>query len=465
MATITAQGVGSGLDINSIVTQLVAAERAPQENRLNSKEALIQARLSAYGSLKSAFTTFQDSLTALQDVDSFNKRATSVAEGASFTATADSTAVSGNYAVEVQQIATNHKIASAAYTDESTSVGTGTLDITVDGDSFSIDVESGADSLAEIRDAINSATDNVGVSASIVNDQDGAHLVLTSNETGEANEIEVAVTVDGGDTGDLTQLAFDPNALINPVDEKVAALDSIVVVDGFTQTSATDVVEDVITGVSFTLTEENPGETFNFSVSLDTASVRRTVESFVSSYNNLSSVIRDLTSYDPETNTAGLLQGDSTTRGIATGLRNIFNTAVSGLSSELDTLNELGITTNISGELELDPATLNSVLDDNFSAIANIFSGDNGYATRLDSFLSNVTAGGGLLENRTEGLESQVDRIGDQREALDRRIATIEARYQAQFTALDTLLGQLNSTGDFLTQQLANLPGSARSDN
>ncbi|MGJ8686771.1 MAG: flagellar filament capping protein FliD, partial [Spongiibacteraceae bacterium] len=453
MASITAQGVGSGLDIGSIVTQLVAAERAPQENRLNSKEALIQARLSAYGSLKSAFTSFQDSLTALQDVDSFNKRSVTVDSGASFTATADSTAVSGSYAVEVQQLATNHKIASGAYTDEDTSVGTGTLDITVNGESFSIDVESGADSLANIRDAINTANDNVGVSASIVNDQDGAHLVLTSDESGLANEIEVAVTVDGGDTGDLTQLAFDPNAGSNPVDEKVAAKDSIIVVGGFTQTSSTDVVEDVITGVSFTLTEENPGETFNFSVSVDTASVKKDVESFVSSYNKLSAVLRDLTSYDPETNTAGLLQGDGTTRGIASGLRNVFNTAVSGLSSELDTLTELGITKTITGDLEIDSETLTGVLDDNFSAIADVFSGENGYATRLDSFLSNVTSSGGLLDNRTEGLESQVDRISDQRLALDRRIATIEARYQAQFSALDTLLGQLNSTGDFLTQQ------------
>ncbi|MGB1907838.1 MAG: flagellar filament capping protein FliD, partial [Spongiibacter sp.] len=180
MASVTAQGIGSGLDISGLVSQLVEAERAPQANRLAGKEARIQARLSAFGSLKSALDTFKNSLSALKNAETFSKRSATVGDKDVFTASVNDAAVAGNYSVSVEQLATRHKIASAAYADSATSVGTGTLQFTVNGESFSIDVEAGADSLASIRDAVNSAEDNVGVTATIVNDQDGAHLVFSS---------------------------------------------------------------------------------------------------------------------------------------------------------------------------------------------------------------------------------------------------------------------------------------------
>jgi flagellar hook-associated protein 2 len=135
-------------------------------------------------------------------------------------------------------------------------------------------------------------------------------------------------------------------------------------------------------------------------------------------------------------------------------------TLVSGLDVDLDSLAELGITTIEKGKLKLDATKLTSVLDTDFANVAGVFAGENGYATRLDTLIGNITAGGGILDNRTAGLKQQVERIADQRETLNRRVASIEARYLAQFSALDTLLGQLNATGTFLTQQLDNLPGS-----
>lgn len=462
MATVTAQGIGSGLDISGLVSQLVEAERAPQANRLASKEARIQARLSAFGSLKSALDTFKNSLSALKDPDTFTKRSATVGDTDVFKATVGETAVAGNYSVSVEQLATRHKIASAAYADSATSVGTGTLQFTVNGESFSIDVEAGADSLADIRDAVNSAEDNVGLKASIVNDQDGAHLVFSSDDSGVENEITIAVTTDGADTGDLTQLAFDPNAVSNPMAEKVAALDSIVEVDGFTQTSSNLVVEDMIEGVTLNLVDARPGEKIELTVALDTASVKKSIESFVSNYNKLVTTLNDLTAFDPEANTAGLLQGDSTTRGIAQRIRQEIGVIVDDVGSDINSLAQLGITTGDKGKLKIDSDTLTDRIDNNFANIGDVFSSDSGYAVRFDAMISGITASGGILSSRTEGLESQIDRIADQRETLDRRVAAIEARYFAQFTALDSLLGQLTSTGDFLNQQLANLPGSVR---
>lgn len=458
MASVTATGVGSGLDIGGIVKQLVAAERAPQQTRLDSKEARVQSQLSAYGSLKSSLSSFQSSLSALSDAETFLKRSATVGDKDVFGVTVDTTAAAGDYSVEVEQLATRHKIASAAYADSETSVGTGQLSITVNGETMTLDIEAGSDSLAAIRDAINNSEDNPGVSASIVNDQDGAHLVLTADKSGVENAVSVAVVTDGSDTGDLAQLVYDPNAASNPMTEKVEALDSIVHIDGFTQTSADMQITDMIEGVTLDLKEARPGESISLSISRDTASITKSVEGFVSNYNKLVAVINDLTAYNPETNTAGLLQGDATVRGIASRLRQALSDSIGGLNSDINTLAELGITTGDNGKLVLDSETLQSVMDENFNAISEVFSGDAGYATRFDDLVGGLVQAGGLLDIRTQGLEGQIDRIGDQREALDRRIASIEARYTAQFNALDSLLGQLNSTGEFLTQQLANLP-------
>ncbi len=459
MVQITAGGIGSGLDINGLVSQLVAAERAPTENRLNQREARVQARLSAYGGLKAVLESFQESLAKLTDVNTYSKRTVVSSNTDVFTASAGASAVAGNYTVEVQQLATQHKIASAAYASSSTEVGTGTLDITVNGSSFSVDIDSDSDTLAGIRDAINSAEDNVGVTASIVQDQDGSHLVLTSDSTGVDNKISVAVTTDGGDTGDLTQLAFDPMAGSNPMSEQVVAKDAIVVVDGFTQNSASNSVTNIIDGVTLDLVSADLGNEHTLTVSQDKNSVRSAVEGFVTAYNSLRGTLNDLTAFDPETQTAGLLQGDSTTLRIASQLRQEISASVAAVDDDVDTLVELGITSNVSdGKLNIDDATLTAALNDHFSDFKTLFAGDDGFAVRLDAVVENYTRVGGLLDNRTDGLQTQIDRINSERDALDRRIAVIQQRFIQQFTALDTLLGELNTTSNFLSSQLASLP-------
>ncbi|WP_295872320.1 flagellar filament capping protein FliD [uncultured Zhongshania sp.] len=460
MASLTASGIGSGLDINSIVSQLVAAERSPVETRLNSKESLIQARLSAFGSLKSALTNFKASLSTLKNPESFTKRSATVGDPTVFSATTTATAAPGTYSVKVEQLATSHKIASQAYTDSATSVGSGELNFTINGESFSVAVAEGADSLAEIRDAVNSAAANSGVSASIINDQDGAHLVFSSTKTGVENAINISVTA--GASGDLSQLAYDTNlgSQVSSMVEKAEALDSIVIVDGFNKTSADTKIEGMIEGVSLDLKKALPGESFSLKVQVDTKSVKSAIEGFVNNYNTLMTTINDLTAYNPESKTAGLLQGDSATRSVANQLRQEMGTIVSGLGTELDSLAEIGITTGDKNKLVIDTTVFAEVVASDFDKLSGIFSSESGYAVRLDSLIGDLTASGGILTNRTDGLTSQVKRINEQREALDARIVGIEARYQAQFSALDSLLGQLNSTGDFLTQQLANLPGT-----
>lgn len=465
MAQIISSGIGSGLDISGLVSQLVKAERAPQENRLNSNEIRAQSRLSALGTLKGSLSSFQSALDKLQDAATFQKRSVATSNKDLFSVSADSDAAVGSYSIQAEALATRHKLASAAYTSDDTSVGTGTLTMTVNGESFSIEVAAGEDSLAAIRDAINSAEDNVGVNASIIRDQDGSHLVFTADETGAENVITVTATVTGVDTGDLTQLNYDINGAPedNNLEQKQAAADAELIIDGFTAKSANNTFDNVIDGVSITLKDSAPGSAENLDVALDKSAVVNVINQFVSAYNSLRTNLNTLTAYDPETGKAGLLQGDSSVGRLTSQLRTALAESISGANASLDTLAEIGITTNYeTGTLEVDNDKLDALVDSNFDDFANLFAGDSGIAARLDSVADVYTRFEGILDTRTSGLKEQIDRIADQRIALDKRIATIESRYLQQFTALDSLLGELNQTSSFLTSQLANLPGFTR---
>lgn len=465
MAQIISSGIGSGLDIGGLVSQLVQAERAPQENRLNSNEIRAQSRLSAFGSLKSALSNFQSALSKLQDTETYQQRTATTSNAEVFAITADTEAMAGNYSIQSEALASRHKLASAAYASDETSIGTGTLSFTVNGQSFAVDVHSGSDSLTAIRDAINMAEDNVGISAAIIRDQDGSHLVLTSEESGADYAITVAVSVDGGDTGDLTQLNYDPDGdpLNNNLEQKQAAADAELFVDGFTAKSANNTFSEVIDGVSVTLIQAAPGVSERLDVRLNTNSVQSAISQFVKAYNSLRTGINGLTAYNPETGQAGLLQGDSSVSRLASQLRVSLTDSVSGADEALNTLAEIGITTDVeTGTLVIDSTKLKDLVNSNFEDFVSLFAGDDGIAARLDAVADVYTQFEGILDTRSNGLKQQIERISEQRVALERRIASIEERYLSQFTALDTLLGELNQTSSFLTNQLSNLPGFTR---
>ncbi len=461
MAQIVSSGIGSGLDISGLVSQLVQAERAPVENRLISSEVRAQSKLSAYGGLKSSLSSFQATLEKLKDSGLYQARTATVSNSELFTVSSDTSATPGSYGIQAEQLASRHKIASVAYTDDSTSVGTGSLSITVNGETLNLDIEAGSDSLAAIRDAINNAADNPGVGASIIRDEDGSHLVLTGAESGADKAITIVVTTDGMDTGDLTALAFDPLAdpQTSPMIQKQAAEDAILIIDGFTARSSNNVFDDVVDGVSITLKATDPGNSYDLDVARDETSVKTAIQQFVNAYNSLRGTLDSLTSYDPETKKAGLLQGDSTTARLEAKLRQSLTLTISGANAELDSLAEIGITTNYeTGKLSIDNEKLDGLISSNFGDFSTLFSGDGGFASQLEGIANVYTKFEGILDSRTDGISTQIDRITDQRVALERRMISVEARYLAQFTALDGLLGSLTQTSSFLSTQLQNLP-------
>lgn len=215
---ISSPGIGSGLDINALVSQLVAAEGEPKTFRLARQEASAQAQISAFGSLKSALSSFGDHVDSLSKLATFQTRSATSNDLTLFNATSTSSASIASYSIEVVNLAASHKLVSKGFTDTATVVGSGAITITSGGNASTIAVSPSANTLADIRDAINVASQDTKVSATIIAADDGvggtvSKLLLTSNETGTANKI--TVTVDDDDLNDLddlglSQLVFDP---------------------------------------------------------------------------------------------------------------------------------------------------------------------------------------------------------------------------------------------------------------
>ena len=473
MATLTASGVGTGLDIGSLVSQLVAADRAPASSRLDRQEAQVQAKLSAFGSLKSALTQFQGALGKLTTVDDFLSRKATSGNDKVFTVSASSDAVAGTFEIAVEQLAQSHKLLSQGLASSGAVVGTGTLSISVGSEAFTVTVDSASNTLAGIRDAINGASDNTGVSATIVNVDSGqggsvAKLVLTATKTGSAGAITVTATDDDGNNTDplgLSALAYDPGAgtPVTNLSELRPAQDARILIDGQAVTRSTNTISDAIDGVTITL--KGPSETDTngdpvaavLSVQIDEAAATGLVRGLVTAYNAVVDAIKQVASYNATTRQATSLFGDSTVRGLQSSLRGELNRAVSGLPAGLASLADIGIRTGADGKLSVDSTKLEAALRSDLQGVANLFAGDGGYAKRLEDLVSAYVESDGLIEGRTDGLSDRVKEINKQREALDRRMQALEARLLKQFTAMDELVSRLQSTGSYLTQQLSSL--------
>ncbi|MBU2706816.1 flagellar filament capping protein FliD [Zooshikella marina] len=360
MASISSVGFGSGLFSSDLIDQLVEVEREPTVKRLDLREAEINTQLSDFGRIQSALINLRLSARVLSNPDALGTlKATSTASN--FSATVDdSSAITGTYSVEVTALAQAHSIATGVFVDKETTLGTGTLNITAGGTSAAITIDNGNNTLEGVRDAIN-AESSLNVSASVIDTGSGYQLVLAATETGLDNAIEVTVTDDDGnntDTSGLSQLAFNGSA--QNLTETVAALDSSVKINGITLTRSSNVIDDAITGVTLNLSGKNAGSPATLKLELDSDGITDRVQDFVDKYNELQTLVNEVTAFDTSTNQAGSLLGDASLRNIMSQTRNLLGSVVGGLESAgVRTLSEVGITTKAStGESSTDGGTL-----------------------------------------------------------------------------------------------------------
>lgn len=456
--SISSAGIGSGIDVNTLITQLVEAEGVDKSNRLDFNEAEYLGDISAFGSLKSALSIFQGAVRDLQDTADFQLRSALSSNDEVFTATADETADVSQYGIEVVQLAQAHKLITTSGFADTDTIGDGTLTFTQGDDSFSLTIDA-TDTLTDIRDAINAANDNTGVSASIINVDSGQQLVFTATSSGLDNAI--TITAVDGDGEDLD--AFGLSRLVNAqLNTPSAAQDGQIKVDGQLISSNNNTFSDVLDGITINAVSVGAGE--QLTVAQDREAITFKIDTFIANYNGLVDTFNTLGSYDAATESAGLLLGDSTLRGISTLIRQEISSSVTGLTGPFSTLAELGITTDEEGKLSLNSETLNTALDSNFDQVGQLFAASNGIANTLDTAIEGYIGSNGIIDSRTAGIQVSVDDIADQREALDRRLVSLESRLLSQFTAMDILVSSLQNQSNFLTQQLANLPGAYNSN-
>lgn len=467
MAGIT--GIGSGVDINSIVGAMVNAEKAPKEAQLARLEKASTTKFSALGTLKGALSEFQTAMKDLNSLALFEKRTATSSNTTALSASAEKTALAGTYQVAVTQLATSSRVATGAIPSAYTAPSAGQLTVKLgaaDTAGVSVDIAAG-DTLEQIRNKLNTTLKDKGVSANIVNNPaDGtSRLVLNAKDTGAGKDIVVAadagleaLAVDGAVKAGASSAGYlgDP------------AQSAIFSIDGLEQTSATNTLKDVIPGVTFSLlSKTETDKPLTLTVGQDKAGVTASIKKFVDAYNKLIKTSSELTNVtqvgEGKPPVVGGLVGDATVRTLLSGVR---NELVNPAGQEgIRVLADLGITTQKDGTLKIDDAKLGTAITDNFDALGSFFTGDNGLMSRVDKRIDGYIQTGGVLEQRMKGIQTTLTDIDKQKETLTRRVSQLQTRLFAQFNAMDALVGNLNATSDRLTQALGSLPGVVKQSN
>lgn len=448
---------GSSIDVNSLVSQLVAAERKPLDDQLARAAQRNATQISATSALLGALSSFQSALNGLKTTAAFSGRSTTSTNEDIVTATAAANAAPGRYDIEVEQLASAQQISSAAFAQGATTVvGNGSLTLSLGATSFTVTIGEPANTLADIRSAINSASDNPGISASIINAADGAHLVLTSSKTGAGNVIQVT------QSGSLEQLEYTSTNQANYTQLR-AAQDALVNVAGYPTTSPNNVVAGVIDGVALNLASAADGTTVTVEVGYDKTAAKAKVESFVTAYNALRGMLTRLGGYDSASKTAGPMLGDTLLSSIDAEIRRTLSSPVSEAGEAVQTLAAIGITTQKDGTLSVDETKLDAALASNFDGVSRLFgNAETGIAAKLHKQIGDRLADGAGIDTRNESLVSERRALEKKQTDINLRMSMVQQTYLKQFTRLDTLLSSLSATSAYLSQQIDSLPSWSR---
>lgn len=461
--SISASGLVSGLDTNSIIEQLLTVQQKPIV-KLQQKEAAYQVELTAYGNLKGLLGNLRSAMENLKSAGQMTRFSAISSDVALFTAAADRYAAPGDYNVTVQQLAKAHKLTSGAFAEEEP-VGEGTLHLQVGTGGITDITVSATATLNDVARAVNAA--NAGVRAGVIFDGTNYFLSLSARTTGADNAITLTATdtgdADNTDMNGLSRLVYASGGVENLTNTQPAA-DAIITVDGVAGIHrSTNVIKDAITGVTLTLESapEAPDNEAKLTVSRDTTAVYANITAFVDAYNALLDFFQDYQRYDPKTGDTGVLLGDATTNSVRTRINSLV-TGTIPQTTMFSRLADLGIALNSDGRLAVDPLTLTGALNDNFDDVLQFFtrstSEAKGFAVRLvDTLKSILDTKNGTLVARTDGIQQTIRDIGKQVETIEVRNSVWETRTRSQFNALELLLAEYQSTGNYLTQQITGL--------
>lgn len=446
MSTITSLGIGSGLDLNGLLNQLEQGERGRLQPIRQQQQAQ-QVKISAYGELQSAITSFQEASDALADTDLYSGFSAS-ATGDAIEVSASNGAAAGTYQVSVDSLATNGSLATQrmAGSDSVVSGAGGELSLTFEDSSLnkSITIEAGS-TLEDVKNAINDDPD-AAVTASIIKDGQGYRLSMMSKDSGQ----EASIT--GSNFDDLAA----GNLAANPGSEVLSqGKDASLTVNGVGITSATNRVEDAIQGVTLNINEVGDSR---ITMEQDEETVRDAVVAFVEGYNNLKETIGKQTAYGGVAGSAGALLGDAATRAVDSQMRTELGVMVGNLEDEgANLLSDLGIKREVDGKLTLDEDALDEAIAGGVAGVGSFFSGEEGLATRLSGLAEGFLDDDGAIGNAISGAETRIESLTDRHTRMESMIDRTVERYRSQFQQLDGMLAQMNQTSSYLTQQLGGM--------
>ena len=479
MSGLSVPGIGSGLDINSLVERLMAVERQPL-TALATKKGMIESKISALGQIRSSLDALKTAAQRMTTQDKLLTLKTTVADTSIATVSTSNSATPASFSLEVEQLASAQKLSSPEFASASSSLGNAAGSVTIefgtysagvytlnpDRAAFTVNVEAAKMTPEGIRDVINQA--NKEVSASLVNSGTGVMLVLTNAKTGANQHMRLTVSDPDGNNTDnagLSQLAYNPAASVGNgknMSERVAAQDARVKIDGISITSRTNTLDQSIAGLTISLLKTNDDSPTTMTTTRDDSQVKTAVNSFITAYNNLNKLVRDLTKYDATKKEAAILNGESTVRNVLSQVRGLLSRQYG--STSLPTLSELGITTQSDGSIRLDATKFDSAFSSKRDAVVALFTqstggteGD-GFAGTVEDLITSLTDNNGLLDARTDGLNASLKNLNSKEDQIEARLSQIEQRYRTQFVTLDRNLNSLQSLSAYLQQQLASIP-------
>ena len=475
--SITFSGLATGLDTDSIVTDLMAVERAPLD-RIEARKTADKERLDAFAQFKTKLDGLKSAVGDMTLTSQVRSTKVSLSSEDAFSASTTSSAV-GSYNISVAQLSQVQKNITEGFSSKTDSIfGSGTIDI--NGTTINITDEN--NSVVGLAQAINEMADTTGVQASIIDSgEDSYYMVFTGKDSSTSFILESSLTGASG----------TPEYNFNNTQEVQTAQKAVAFIDGVKVVSDSNTISDAINGVSLSLNsvsetssagisedgvdpwdwETPPVYTTNqMNIEADTGALKEKVTSFVSAYNEVidwinsgyeefggSSEVATDTGSDEEASLASLLRGDSTISGVKRQLQNVLTDAI-GNTGEFRILSEIGISTNLNGTLTQNNTKLDEALEGNFDNMVTLLSGDDeagGVMKNFNSMLLDLTSGTtGMYATKKSAYDTAVGRYDTQIDQMELRLSKRELSLRSQFGAMESLVSNLNAQGDFLTQQM-----------
>jgi flagellar hook-associated protein 2 len=471
---ISSPGVGSGLDVNSIVSQLVAIERQPLKT-LQTKAINFQAQLSLYGTIKSQVSALADAAAALATTSGWSVFSATSSNTAAVTATASSTATATSFGLDVTQLArAQTSAAQAVATGASLGVAgdTGTLSIQLGswatgafaagaGGPVAVTIN-GTDSMSTIAGKINAA--GAGVTATVINNGTQDQLVLRSSTTGQAAGFQITAAADPASPSGTTWLdSLSLTTTANPANGSAAGmglsqsgLDSIVKLNGVTVQSATNTLTNIVPGVTLQLNQLTTA-TANIAVAQDSAALQKTIQTFADAFTALNKTLADVTKYVPG-GKSGALQADATTVGLQNVLASVFGST--SLGSTFSRLSEVGLERQTDGSLKLNVTKLTAAMQD-MPNLQKLFTTDNGNPTtngfglKVRDFARGLIAATGTISTKATAIQGAISRNTKDQDRVNERADRMEVQLRRQYSALDAQMAQMQALSSYVNAQLA----------